>query len=285
MARTYLINDGEHHHDPKGLLRTLPPVDEDFPLLHLPQAAMATHGVLPAIRVGERTHKSHVSHFANPINLGISEGVTLYNKKAEKAGQDLKRADVHTVAAAISIGAGIKAPTSFVRPLRRFFHRNVENPTLGPTDKQHKLANTMLENAGVPYYRFDPPRLPNCELYDWGEKTRNEIERLTRSYLEEPRVSMQLVQLARWLIAIKTVRAKCSTEQLYKPRPAFELGTRPAIQPRYELGVQDPGSLDSRTSNRTQTWPRRSSNVLSGQDPSREHGDATSPARRHTEHR
>ena len=293
MARTYKLNDSEHHKDPKGNLRTLAPIDEYFPLLHLPQAAMAARGVI----VGERRYKSHVSAYANPVMLGISEAVTLYNKRA---GEGLQRTDLGGVAAVISIGTGIKEPTRLVHPLRRYFYRNTKmvdraadlsrtheraqaDQTLAPT--MHEQAKSMLENSGKPYrdyYRFDPPwtRFPDstlsipCKLYEWSKKTRTKLEALTESYLADPRTKMQLEELARFLIAIKRVRNSSTRNELYRQQPAVELDIQPVTQSTLELDAYTSSSPDFRASNRTQTLPHRSQTVIPRSEPTRESEDA-----------
>lgn len=297
MARTYELTDNERHKDLQRNLRTLAPIDKDFPtdeyfpLLHLPQAAMAARGVLPSVRVGDRRYKSHVSSYSNPVMLGISEAVTLYNMRA---GEALQRTDLGGVAAVISIGSGIKKPAWPVHPLRRRFYGNAEkvNRSVDPT--MHEQARIMLENAGKPYrsyYRFDPPstRFPNskrsksCELYDWSKVTRVELEELTKSYLADPRIKMQIEELARFLIAIKMVRNSSTKDELYSPQSTVELDIQPVTQAIPELCAHAPNSQDFRASNRTQSWPHHSRTIIPRQEATRESEDTRSMVRRRTE--
>jgi|SRR6266480_635531 len=241
MARTYeMTRVSERRHVDASPTETLPSIDKDFPLLYLPQAAMATPGVLPCRKVGGRRYKSCEYPFANPVIPAINEGVALYNKKA---GPGLERTDLGGVAAVISIGAGTKKPTSLVHRLRRVFHE--KEKMLGETEGAHKLAERILGNEGIRYFRLDPKPLDGstrsraCELHDWTAKTRKEMKELTESYLEDEAVALEIDKIARFLVAHRRLRDKSATE-LYRPKAPAEIDGQSVTQPVPELGNQNP---------------------------------------------
>ena len=284
MARTYETPDSECRQVDGRPAETLPSIDQDFPLLYLPQAAMATPGVLPARKVGGRKYKSCEYPYANPVIPAINEGVVLYNMKA---GPGIERTDLGGVAAVISIGAGTKKPTPLVHRLRRFFHE--KEKMLGETDGAHKRAETMLGNEGKPYFRLDPKPLDGstrsrpCKLYDWTAKTRKEMEELTESYLEDGVVDLEIEKIARLLVAVRRLRDTSTKDELYCPQPAVEIDGQVAVQPVSELGNQNPTSQRLRSSNRNPTWPC-SPNASPSQDPTQQPENVITPIRRHTLH-
>jgi hypothetical protein len=120
-------------------------------------------------------------------------------------------------------------------------------------------------------------------MYDWSKETRVELEELTKSYLADPRIKMQIEELARFLIAIKAVRNSSTKDELYSPQSTVELDIQPVTQPIPELYANSSSSPDFRSSNRTQSRPLRSQTDIPRQEATRESDDVRSMVRRRTE--
>lgn len=222
MIRTYDVVADRALHKKPYLPRAIGHKDDDVPILKTLLAAVAVPGHFPPVAIKGTPHSGVGSKYNNPTSQAFDEGARLYNMKA---GEDRQRYDDKRVGIVVSIGAGKEAPRDFLRPWdvyrRMIFRGKSTDRKLSDPGKVHNDMKGRLQAADIPYFRFDGPDLPKCKYDDWSPQTLAIIKKETNSYLARESVKLDIILLARYLVAYRRGRYITRQEDLF-PAPTVQ---------------------------------------------------------------